>query len=450
MKNFNNFYLKSNIIFILPEFYPHSGAGISTFYIQLIPQLVKNFNKIKVIVGSGYFHKNEKFVWNSIEVECLRTELYQKYLTQFNHLKPFSDTYRNIAAAWAMYEQANTDITQYDVIECTDFGHGYVPWVINGYKNIIVRLHGSASQIWEYEQSGNNQIESCLDRTIELSCFYHINLITYSISNKEYWHSIFGNQKDIKYLLPFYQSSTNDESREKKENHGLVLGRLQGWKGPEELAKCLENCNDEIKIEWYGSEKKHKSGVSWSIYLSQNYNSVFEKKLIYKGAIPHSEVEKKIQNSLFGLVPSSWDMFNFTTLEYMSLGTVVVVSKGVGAVSLIEHEVNGYVVDMNDSSSFQKTINSVLSLSTTEYRAITDKAKETLKYLGSEKLIQEYIDYYSLVATYKKNMLQMDDNFLKSMFSPSNQNIGLEVVLSKSSIKEIFNYLMIRIFKRIY
>lgn len=442
--------MNKNALFILPEFYPHSGAGISTFYIQLVPQLVKNFNKIKVIVGSGYFHKNENYVWQGIEVECLKTELYQKYLLQFNHLKPFSDTYRNIAAAWAMYEQANTDITQYDVIECTDFGHGYVPWVINGYKNIIVRLHGSASQIWEYEQSGNNQIESCLDRIIEISCYQHINLTTHSVANIKYWQAVLGNQKEIKFLLPYYQCDIKNEFKGKKEKIGLVLGRLQGWKGPEELVKCLENCNNEIKIEWYGSEKNHKSGVSWSTYLSQNYNSVFGKKLIYKGAIPHSEVEQKIQNALFGIVPSSWDMFNFTALEYMSLGTVVVVSKGVGAVSLIENGVNGYVVDMIDSSSFQKTINTVLVLSSIEYQSITNKAKETLKYLGSEKLIQEYIDYYSLVATYKQNILQMDDNFLKSMLSPSNQNIGLEVVLSKSSIKEIFNYLKHRIFKRIY
>lgn len=442
--------MKSNILFILPEFYPHSGAGISTFYIQLIPKLVANFEKIKVIVGSGYFHKNENYTWQGIEVECLKTELYQKYLLQFNHLKPFSDTYRNIAAAWAMYEQAHSDNTKYDVIECADFGHGYLPWVINGYKNLIVRLHGSASQIWEYEQSGNNQIESCLDRTIEISCYQHINLTTHSVANIKYWQAVLGNQKEIKFLLPYYQCDIKNEFKGKKEKIGLVLGRLQGWKGPEELANCLESSYNDLKIEWYGSEKKHKSGISWSAYLSQNYKAVFGQKLIFKGAIPHSEVENKIQNSLFGLVPSSWDMFNFTTLEYMSLGTVVVVSKAVGAISLIEHEVNGYVVDMNDSSSFQKTINSVLSLSTTEYRAITDKAKETLKYLGSEKLIQEYIDYYSFVATDKQIKLPMDDNFVKSMFSPSNQNVGLEVVLSKSSIKDVFKYFKNRIWQRIY
>ena len=49
-----------------------------------------------------------------------------------------------------MYEQAGEG-QDFDVIECADFGLGFIPWVINRHKPVITRFHGSSGQIHLHE-----------------------------------------------------------------------------------------------------------------------------------------------------------------------------------------------------------------------------------------------------------------------------------------------------------
>ena len=58
-------------MFILPEYYPHSGAGISTYYQHYIKAIKPYCNRIKVLVGSGYLQGGNSLSVDGVEIEFL-------------------------------------------------------------------------------------------------------------------------------------------------------------------------------------------------------------------------------------------------------------------------------------------------------------------------------------------------------------------------------------------
>ena len=126
---------------------------------------------------------------------------------------------------------------------------------------------------------------------------------------------------------------------------GLVVGRLQNWKGAEVLCKALRLA-PEIEIEWAGGDTDWgSSGKEASEYLAANYPDVFGKKLRWLGRLDRAEVAKKMQAAAFLVIPSLWDVFNLTVAEGMEAGLPVICSKAAGAEMLIEDGVSGFLFD---------------------------------------------------------------------------------------------------------
>jgi len=96
------------LLFILPEYLPHSGGGIITFYRALLPQLVAMGHEVRVIVGSAMFaeEKANATLVDGVKVESLEQGLRDKYFEQFQTYASMPWLRKHLAAAWAMYEQA--------------------------------------------------------------------------------------------------------------------------------------------------------------------------------------------------------------------------------------------------------------------------------------------------------------------------------------------------------
>lgn len=433
------------ILFVLPEYLPHSGGGISTYYQHHLAEFKNHVCEIKVIVGSGYTQEDNSFNIDGIIVEYLKPDLYQKYLNKFKKFDLFPDFKRNLCASWAMWEQTNQG-AGYDIVESTDFGLGFIPWICRKNKPVVVRLHGSSGQIYLKEPQLFGTLTGDLYRQAELTLLgYSDLLVTHSVANKEYWENVIKNSK-VEMIYPIYSV---DESPitdlQNRTNKGIVCGRIQHWKGPELLCKSLlESSLTNIEIEWFGKDTQYDDQISMSSFLEQKYSSIWNKKIVPRPALPNHSIKEKQKLAKFAVVPSTWDMFNFTLLEYMSQGTPVICSTGAGASTLIEDGANGFLFKVDNSADLAYKIELISNLTPTSFIEMVSKARETIKQELSPagQAIKNGMLYKQLLDNIPN---QLKNNFTTSMFEPNDTTENPLKVLYNVPIKDITKHLFERL-----
>lgn len=431
------------ILFILPEYYPHSGAGISSYYLQYISAVKPYVEKIKIIVGSGYIQADERYLIDGIEIEYLKPELFNANLKKFERFNFIPVFKRDISAAWAMWEQV-IEGDSYDIIECCDFGFGYIPWIIYHHKPIIIRLHGSEGQIELNEPNLKETVYGNFCRQTELLFLPKANrLITHSTQNKAFWENIL-NDKGIDYIPPLYYSEVSPIEKNKKEDFGIVCGRIQQWKGPDVLCRALQdNMNIKIPIKWFGRDTTFNGNQSKSRQLASAYPKIWNKRITACMPLSHDDLKAFQIKAKFAIVPSTWDMFNFTVLEYMASGTPVICSEKAGASDLIIDGINGYKFDPDCPAKLADQIIRVMNLSDSEYNLIVTRALETVKILSADKvrLINLKI-YQEIILIFKVSVV---NSYMQSIYEPVETNGTFEKILDRQTLKSLVRYILIRV-----
>jgi glycosyltransferase involved in cell wall biosynthesis len=431
-----------NVLFILPEYYPHSGGGISTYYQHYIRAVRPLCGKVKVITGSGYLQGGEPTNIHGIDIEFLDPSLYKKHLFNFTKFDLLPEFKQNLAAAWAMWEQSNEG-EDYDIIECTDFALGFIPWVIRHQKPVITRLHGSTGQIAVHEQAKKKTIiEDFIKQTELLLLPLSSALITHSTSNQKYWKEMFPG-KIIDKISPIFEPvRIKPLGLAARDNTGLVTARIQVWKGPAILCEALSLMEEDIRpaIKWLGRDTSFDDTSSTAAYLSKRFPLVWDKSVTSQNAIPNGRVHAAQIIAKFGIIPSIWDMFNFSCAEFLGAGTPVICSDGAGAVELITNGVNGFTYPANDALALAECIKAISSLDETAYNKMANAAFETvITELSAERLTPAYIrKYEDVIANF--NPVQPNE-FLDTVYNASSVKDGLENILDKQPIKKIVAYL---------
>lgn len=433
-----------NILFILPEYYPHSGGGISTYYEHYIPALKSSCNKLKVIVGSGYVQGEDTYNVDGIEVEYLKPSLYSKYLPAFSRFDLLPEFRNNLAAAWAMYEQGEYG-AGFDIIECTDFALGFIPWVIERKKPVITRLHGSSGQITFKENDLQNTLQNDFVRQTELLLLPQCNiLISHSLANKQWWASLIA--KEVAYIPPVYIASTSQPIPfSERDDHGVVTARIQVWKGPVQLCEAVSVLENVIKpIRWYGRDTSYHEQKSMVSYLEHTFPDVWNKMILPQKAVSNAEAKELQKKALFGLVSSTWDMFNFTCLEFMAAGTPVICSTGAGVSELISDGVNGFTYEGGNVNALAQCLKKVSGLGKEEYEEIAMSGLSTIRVeLSAEKLIpQNLVQYEKAVAGFETTIA---NDFIRHMYSPSDHHTDISSTLDGQTVKNLAKYLVKRI-----
>lgn len=436
------------ILFILPEYYPHSGGGISTYYLELIPALKPYCTSIKVLVGSGYTQGTESFVKDGIEVSYLKPNLYKQYLQQFNKFSIFPELQRNLAAAWAMWEQAKNE--DFDLVECTDFGLGFIPWIINNNKPVVIKMHGSTGQISKHDYKPEEQLAADFIRQTELLFFFKCNLLqTYSKANQAFWQKQIPDKK-VLHLYPVYTKTSATIPYSARTNFGLVTGRIQQWKGPKVLCDTAEILQTNMpEVHWYGRDMDYtKNGASMSQYLQKQYPQIWKVNIKPNAPLTNQEIYNLQAKAKFGLIPSTWDMFNFTCLEFLSAGTLTICADGAGSSELIENGINGFKYPAMDAQALADLLQKVVALKAKDYDKIAQCGKETISNLLSpEVLIPAHIEhYFYTIKTFKQTEV---NDFLHSIYLPSSKKHTLDELLDLQPLSLLSKYNLKRIKRKV-
>ena len=198
---------------------------------------------------------------------------------------------------------------------------------------------------------------------------------------------------------------------------GLVVGRLQNWKGAEVLCKALELV-EGIQMEWVGGDTPWgNSGETASGFLEKNYPSVWGSKLLWIGPLGHTEAMNKISNAAFLVVPSIWDVFNLTAAEAMARRVPVICSRNAGAEMLIEDGRNGFLFNSERPEELAVCLRKISALRIDEKDILVKNGQDSLKHITGEWDVLKKMEE-SYLQTVNKDGSTMTDAWLASFLTP--------------------------------
>ena len=392
------------LLFVIPEFPPDFGGGIGSYYGAFVPALRAQGCEVKILKGSAFVHGEKSYKHEDILVSVLETERFEKWAGRFEHFTMFPELRRHLAAAFALHEQANEG-DGFDVVEVTDWGMLFLPWIIKAHSRVMVELHGSNGQIALNEQVIGREAEQTFSIFLEkLALKSAPTLSAQSRANILWWKNNLS--RPVNYLPPPLKQNS---AQEKISSNGwLAIGRIQHWKGPQVACSAWELLGKQAPpLNWIGGDTVHgESGESASTWLQQKFPTVWEKKIQPIGRVTSDQWLQRICAAKVVVIPSLWDTYNLVAAEAMSLGKVVVISDGAGAADLVQHGVNGFIFPKGDAAALAKLVEHVENLNQEELEEIGQTAAVTVrKQLDPTHIAAEKIKLYRSLPEPEVNQL---------------------------------------------
>lgn len=384
------------LLFVIPEYLPQEGGGIITFYRHLLPELARQGHHVRVLVGSGVSLGTQRFEERGVPVEYLTEEEFRASLTRFRAFDAVPFVQKGLAAAWALWEKARGG-EGFDLVETSDWGLHFVPWVLEEGPPVVVQLHGSMGQIAEREPEDGAEIAAVILRFVEsIGLARATELQAYSRSNAAFWESVTG--RSVTVIPPAWPVPAEPRREEGvAPGSAVVVARVQSWKGPDELCLAQRRLADRApKVTWIGRETRDgRTGESYGSVLARTYGDVWGSRIVPIGPKSRRETDALRDRASFAIVPSRWDTFNFTCVEAMGSGIPVVCSTGAGAAEHVEDGVSGFVVPPEDADSLAVAIEKAMSLTESARRAMGSAGRERVRAaLGVENVASRRGDRY--------------------------------------------------------
>ncbi len=435
------------LLFVLPEYLPQTGGGIITYYAALLPALVAAGHEVRVIQGSAMVSAPGGGVAtiDGIEVETLDAHRVEKYLPAFARYRIAPKLQRSLAAAWALWEQAqgHADV---DVVEATDWGLLFVPWVLQPGPPVAVALHGSMGQIARHDPLDGEQVADALIQLIEvLGLSAAAGVQTYSSANVAAWQELLG--RPVRLVRPVWPRPTLPAPVGERTDRGLVVGRVQYWKGPQVLCEALRLLGDRAPgIDWIGRDVPiHQQGGSTARHMANTWPDVWGSRIRHLAGEPPARIHDRQRTTGFVVVPSLWDVFNFTCVESMAAAAPVVCSAGAGASDLIEPGVSGFVAAADDAQSLADQIDRLLSLGPPARRALGEAGAETIgRALASETVLPARLDFYrSLFGRIEP--ARVPNEWFAAACTPDPKASSLDAALAELPLRTLMRHVLERV-----
>jgi glycosyltransferase involved in cell wall biosynthesis len=440
------------LLILAPEY--DAAGGIATYYRALAPALRAAGVELHIIEGSALNTAEEQAprLADGIAIETLERHRVARW---WHLLRAFSATpglRRHLAAAWAMWEKADFG-TDADIVEASDWGLLFIPPAVEATRPLIVQCHGSIGQIADQDPIAGEETQDLLTRLLERSVLSVTTALqTTSLSNAAFWRAELG--RDIEMIRPAWGLGEAVASQS-KGTQGLVIGRVQRWKGPQVVCTALGLMGPRApKIEWFGRDVPWQNCHSSTVaHLATAFPKIWGKKLIRHAAIPKSEVIQRQKVALFNLIPSTWDVLNLTVIEAMASGRPAIVSTGAGASELVEDGVNGFLFPAGDAQALAATMERVMGESPARLADIGMAAQETVRAsLDPDKIAAErFTAYRNAIDNFKRNPPAPLAGWLGSICRPSTQGSWSDMAfLDQHPLRSILAHSGRRLGRRIW
>lgn len=382
------------VLIVTPEYPPDFGGGIGSFYGALVPALEETGCEVSVLRGSAFVHASASAtsVADS-DVSTLHEEQFNAWMERFVHLGVFPQLRRHLAAAFALHEQVDGG-KGFDIVEVTDWGFLFLPWMLTTGTRVLVQLHGSCGQISQSESAPGREGENLLNGLLEkVALPIAGTLCTYSHSNATYWEQLLARQ--IQYQPPplISRSSPQPASGE----GWLTAGRIQKWKGPEVVCAAWQLLGPKAPpLRWFGRDTDDGLACgSFDRTLRARFPKVWGSRVRPESVVTTDALFKHMRSAKAVLIASTWDVFNLVAAEAMSLGKPLVISDGAGASELVDNGVNGFVFRSGDAQALAGAVRQVEAMTETELGRMGQAAAETIaERLNPSRIASQRIELY--------------------------------------------------------
>lgn len=429
------------ILIVTPEYRPHQGGGILKYYGELAPALAKRGCDVAVLVAAPTSPDFEDYEADGTRIVCVKradVDACADRLAQFSAAPEFR---RWLAGALTAAEAARR-LGPWDVIEATDFGLGFVPFVLDPTgPPVVVQLHGSLGQIADHEPvQADRLLDSVLARLAEamlLPCASELQ--TSATGNSREWEARTG--RLVSVMPPPLRLSPSAEAA---DGSALVVGRIQTWKGPAVLCEALRRLPDAFPpVQWVGRDTPTASdGGSLSSELASRYPDVWGRRVVPLGQRPFDDLHHLMATARMVIVPSEWDVFNLAAAEAMAAGRVVVCSSGAGASDVITHGQNGFVFEAGDAESLASALAAAEGMATHERTRMGAAAREAVvSRLDPDIVAAERLNRYRAIAAKGSADRALVPDWVRDAFAArASGRVGLEF-LDQMNVRDLSKYL---------
>src|SRR5262249_24569624 len=155
----------------------------------------------------------------------------------------------------------------------------FVPPAVDAIRPLVVQCHGSMGQIAVHDPIAGEETQSLLVRLIERAALAFAGSVqTSSRANAAFWHAETG--RDVTMLRPAtsYRPALPSSA---PSFRGLVVGRVQRWKGPDTLCTALQRLGTRAPaVDWIGRDMPWAArGSSTASHLSRSFPGVWGRKI---------------------------------------------------------------------------------------------------------------------------------------------------------------------------
>jgi glycosyltransferase involved in cell wall biosynthesis len=143
----------------------------------------------------------------------------------------------------------------------------------------------------------------------------------------------------------------------------LYVGRLERNKGAESMMRALPILLERfpsIEFWFVGSDSLDRDGQSWRSKILESIDPVHRSKLRFQ-EVSRKELACLYPEAAVCVLPSKWENAPYAVLEAMACGTPVVACDSGGAPELIEHDVSGFLVPVDDFNALAARISELIT-----------------------------------------------------------------------------------------
>lgn len=414
------------------EYPPFYGGGISTYCYHTCSMLTEKGHEVTVFI-------NDKRV-QSVEIERKTEARIIRFNPDISNTDTFLGTNTHLSYAFAqLVKQFIGQEGKPDVIESQDYnGIGYF---ILQFKYcledvfrdipIVVTMHSPSFLYLEYNEVPIYKAPNFWIGEMERFSIQAADLLIspsqYLIDELEKRIEI--TNKNLHVLVnPYKYTHSETPAGEAVFGNGIAFyGKLSPQKGTFKILEAFRQLWDKGFKENFtmiGGQDIvfHPQGKTMGTIVKKEYKKYIERGLLkLKNEIAPADRASFLSTYSIFLVPSIVDNLPYVVLELMSLGKIVIVSKQGGQSEIVSDNVDGFIFNYDEPTSFESTIKKVLSLTNEQRIEVSER---------SIKKVQTEFEYENVYAQKIKLLNEVRSKSKTEKKFPFIRNKELSIPLS--------------------
>jgi glycosyltransferase involved in cell wall biosynthesis len=370
-----------NIVFLSHEYPLWASGGIGTFLQTFGRVLVVHGHRVTVL-GPGGSDKEE--ILEDQGVKLIRLRKNNGRFLNFLH------NARQINRKLEQLQQQ----APIDIIEASELGLAFVSRKHPAKK--VIRLHGGHHFFAESEQRGIDRKKGWMEKRSFRKADGFIAVSQYVKDHTAKYLS-FG-RRPLEVINYPIDTSQEPLDLEQDPNSILFAGTICDKKGVRELVQAMALLRldfPDLRLDCYGRDWYYPDGRSYIAQLRQDLPTDHFDRVIFHGAVPREELNKKYAVARICVFPSRMETQGLVSLEAMLLGKPVVFSQYGPGPETITHGENGLLCDVYDPADIARKIRWYLE-NTKEAQEMGIRArKQVLVRYEKEFILSRNIKFYN-------------------------------------------------------